>query len=161
MTVKVDKYDIAILDTLQNEGRITKLELAERIGLSQTPCHERVKRMERTGLIRSYHACVNISSLVDLSFVFVTVILERHKALDFRRFETAITQIPQIIECFSLGGGLDYLMKVVIRDLKEYQTLMDSLLDSELGIAQYYTYVVTKAVKHTPSLPLKQLLGDD
>lgn len=158
--MKLDKFDIQILGILQQEGRITKLELAQRIGLSQTPCHERVKRLENGGLVRGYHADVDIDKLVDVTRVYVTVTLERHKSADFERFEGAIKDVPEIIECYALGGGIDYFLSVITHDLQSYQLLMEKLLGMDIGIAQYFTYVVTKRIKKRHGYPITLLMGN-
>jgi Lrp/AsnC family transcriptional regulator of ectoine degradation len=159
--MKLDKFDIQILDILQREGRITKLELAQRIGLSQTPCHERVKRLENLGVVRGYHADVDIDRLVDITRVYVTVTLERHKAADFERFESAINKVPEILECYALGGGIDYFMSVVTLDLPSYQALMEKLLNMEIGIAQYFSYIVTKSIKRSHGFPITHLVSPE
>jgi Lrp/AsnC family transcriptional regulator of ectoine degradation len=156
--MKPDKFDIQILDILQREGRITKLELAQRIGLSQTPCHERVKRLENAGLIRGYHAEVNIDRLLDVTRVYVTITLERHKSGDFDKFESAIKNVPEVLECYALGGGIDYFLSIMTHDLPAYQALMERLLNMEIGIAQYFTYVVTKPIKKSHGFPITHLV---
>lgn len=156
--MKLDKFDIQILGILQQEGRITKLELAQRIGLSQTPCHERVKRLENAGLVRGYHADVDIDKLVDVTRVYVTVTLERHKAADFERFEGAVKDVPEIIECYALGGGIDYFLSIITHDLQSYQTLIEKLLGMDIGIAQYFTYIVTKRIKKRHGYPITHLM---
>jgi Lrp/AsnC family transcriptional regulator of ectoine degradation len=156
--MKPDKFDIQILAILQDEGRITKLELANRIGLSQTPCHERVKRLENAQFIRGYHAEVDVDKLVDVTRVYVTVTLERHKASDFERFETAIAKVPEILECYALGGGIDYFLAIVTHDLPAFQALMEKLLEMDIGIAQYFSYIVTKRIKKQHGFPVLHLM---
>jgi Lrp/AsnC family transcriptional regulator of ectoine degradation len=158
--VKLDKFDLKILQILQQEGRITKLELSQRISLSQTPCHERVKRLEQAGLVRGYHADVDINKLMEVTRVFVTVTLERHKSNDFVRFESAIKKVPEILECYALGGGIDYFLSIVTVDLNAYQRLMEELLDKDIGIAQYFSYVVTKEIRKQHGYPILDLAGE-
>lgn len=158
--MKLDKFDVQILNHLQNEGRITKLELAHRISLSQTPCHERVKRLEKAGFVRGYHADVDIDKLVCTTKVYVTITLERHKKSDFLKFESAVKDTPEILECHALGGGIDYFLSIITKDLNSYQQVIERLLDMDIGIAQYYTYVVTKPVKKQFAYPITSLVGD-
>lgn len=160
MTVKLDRFDVAILAALQQDGTLTRAELAERIGLSQTPCHERIKRLEKRGIIASYHARLDVAKLFSVCTVFVTIVLERHKAADFQRFETAIMTVPEILECHALAGGIDYIVKVIVTDFNRYQQLIDDLLAIEIGISQYYTYMVTKPIKMTQAIPLEHLLAE-
>lgn len=155
----LDNRDIAILTTLMREGRITKAELARRVNLSPTPCWDRLNRLERAGLIRFYRAEIALQRLAPHVVIFVTVELDRHKAEDFRHFERAVASLDEITDCWSLGGGFDYLLKVVTTDIAAYQALMDGLLDRRAGVKRYFTYIVTKHVKDSPP-PLARLLGD-
>ena len=151
--MKLDRFDLHILAVLQTDGRITKLKLAERIGLSPSPCHERVKRLEQAGYIRGYRALVDLDKLVRAATIFVEITLDSHHAGDFRVFEDAIRETPEVVECFAIGGGIDYLLKVIARDLDTYQAMIEDLLSRDIGIGRYFTYVVTKPIKQTsPSL---------
>lgn len=156
--LKLDKFDIAILETLQKNGRITKLELSQRIGLSQTPCYSRIKRLEQHKLIQRYRAEVDLARVARFTTIFVTVVLERHQAADFQQFEREVKNHPQIVECHALGGGIDYLLKIVETDIEAYQELIESLLEAPARIGQYYTYVVTKSVVTDRGLPIGHLL---
>jgi Lrp/AsnC family transcriptional regulator of ectoine degradation len=151
--LKLDRYDLAILQKLQQEGRITKVALAEAVNLSSSPCWERLRRLEDAGYITGYHANLDLRRLATIAEVIVEVTLTNHKATDFRRFETAIQDVPEIVECSAIGGGIDYVMKLIVRDVDAYQRLMDRLLDDGIGIDRYFGYIVTKPVKSaTPAL---------
>jgi len=158
--IKLDAYDVKILATLQRSGRITKIKLAEEIGLSPSPCWERMRRLEAQGLIHGYHADINIDKLLHTSTILVEVTLRSHHADDFARFEQAIMDVPEIVECYSTGGGIDYLLKIVALDIDHYQRIIDNLLLAEIGIDRYFTYIVTKPVKRDGTLPLVELLRD-
>lgn len=153
----LDAIDLRILAVLQREGRITKLALAERVGLSASPCWERLRRLEAAGIIAGYHAHIAVRLLGPITTVFAEITLGSHRQTDFARFETAVCQLPEIVECWALGGGVDYLVKVVTRDIDAYQRLIDRLLAADSGIDRYFSYVVTKPVKET-ALPLDQLV---
>lgn len=155
---KLDAYDVRILAALQRDGRITKLKLAEQIGLSPSPCWERMRRLEQNGLIRGYHADVDLERLLHTATILVEVTLCSHQARDFERFETAIAEVPEIVECYSTGGGIDYLLKVVALDIDHYQRIIDALLLAEVGIDRYFTYIVTKQIKRDQESPLVPLL---
>ena len=99
MPPKLDAFDIKILAALQRNGRMTKLKLAEEINLSPSPCWERLRRLEEAGIIRGYHAEIDIDQLTRSTVVFVEVTLQSHQAHDFRRFEDTIKEIPEIVEC--------------------------------------------------------------
>ena len=157
---RLDQRDLAILGILQREGRITNQRLAERIHLSASACLERVKRLEQLGVVKGYGAEVALEKVLRCSTVYVEVTLKRHEAQDFDRFESAIRDIPEVLECNAIGGGSDYLMKVIALDIAHYQELIDRLLAADIGIGRYFTYVVTKPVKRAGPLPLQHLLHE-
>ena len=158
--MKLDRHDIRILAALQADGRITKTRLAEQVFLSPTAAWERIKKLEGAGIIASYHARINLEAFVKPTTVMLEVTLKRHQAHDFRHFEEAIQDIPEVVECQATGGGIDYMLKVVTPDIDQYQRLMDDLLERDIGIDRYFTYIVTKSVKETPPHPLQVLLPD-
>lgn len=158
-SIKLDAVDLRILSEIQREGRITKLALAERVGLSPTPAWMRLKRLEDAGVISGYHARVSLKLIAPVTTVFVEVTLGAHRQADFDRFESAVRDIPEIVSCWSVGGGVDYLMRVVARDIDAYQRLIDDLLARQIGIDRYFTYIVTKTVKEEPVMPLGRLLS--
>lgn len=153
---KLDERDLRILAILQREGRITKTELADRVNLSPTPCWSRLKRLEKIGLIEGYRAKIALKRF-GLTMVFMEAELESHRAADFAQFEAAMRQTPEITGCWSVGGGIDYLIQFMVRDVDSYQRLVDRLLESGLGLKRYYTYVVTKAIKEDGPAPLESL----
>jgi Lrp/AsnC family transcriptional regulator of ectoine degradation len=159
--IPLDAVDLRILGVVQREGRITKLALAERVGLSPTPCWTRLRRLEKAGIITGYHARVAIRTLAPVATVLMQVTLGAHRQADFDRFERAISEIPQIVACWSVGGGVDYFLKVMTRDIDAYQRLVDSLLGREIGIDRYFTYIVTKTVKDDVVLPISELVKPD
>lgn len=156
---RLDDRDLRILAVLQREGRITKAALGERVGLSASACWERVKALEAAGVVEGYEARIAPRALGMPTTVFLVVELESHRAGDFDRFERAVRRIPEVVECWAVGGGIDYLAKVVAPSVEAYQGLIDDLLAAEIGIARYFTYIVTKAVKQGP-VPLALLAGD-
>ncbi len=157
--MKLDDYDLNILVELQRQGRMTKLKLAEAISLSPSACWERLLRLEQAGIIRSYHADVDIEQLMKTILVIVEIVLKRHQMYDFNRFEASIREQPEILECYATGGGVDYVLKVVASDVDAYQRLIDRLLEADIGIDRYFTYIVTKSVKQSRGYPLRHLLS--
>ncbi len=153
-TPRLDARDIKILSILQREGRLSKAALAERVNLSSTPCWERLNRLEEAGIIESYGANISLKAFGPLTIVFVEISIENHRSEDFQRFEQAIAKIPEIVECWAVGGGIDYLCKVIVRHFADYQALIESLLANNIGIQRYFTYVVTAPVKNEP-LPVQ------
>ena len=156
--LRLDAIDLKILDAVQRDGRITKLALAEQVGLSPTPCWVRLHRLEKAGIISGYHAHVAIRAVVPVATVLLEVALRSHRQADFDRFERVVREVPEIVACWSVGGGVDYVLKVMARDIDAYQRLIDGLLEREIGIDRYFTYIVTKTVKDETVLPVADLL---
>lgn len=160
MGTRLDAIDLRILATLQARGRLTKLELAEAVHLSPTPAWARLKRLEQSGLVRGYHALIDLERLGPVTTVLVEIVLKQHRYEDFQRFETAVRGVDEIVDCWATGGGIDYLLRVAAPSIDSYQRLIDRLLLAEIGIDRYYTYVVTRAVKTTPQLPVGLLASE-
>ncbi len=158
--IKLDDRDLKILSILQKEGRVTKAALAEKIALSPTPCWERLKRLEAEGIIEGYGAKVALHSFGPMDVIFMQAELDSHKSEDFEVFETAVQAYPEIVECWAVGGGIDYFLKIMTKDVDSYQRLVDKLLRDKIGLRRYYSYVVTKAVKEAPSPPIPKTMDD-
>ena len=156
--MKLDSIDLRILEVVQADGRITKLALAEKVGLSPTPCWLRLRKLEKAGIITGYRATLDLRAVAPLATVLVEVTLRSHRQADFDRFERAVRELPEVVACWSVGGGVDYVLKVTVRDIDAYQRLIDALLEREIGIERYFTYIVTRTVKEEPSPPLSELL---
>ena len=156
--LRLDAIDLKILDAVQRDGRITKLALAEQVGLSPTPCWVRLHRLEKAGIISGYHARVAIRTVLPVATVLLEVSLGSHRQADFDRFERVMRDIPEIVACWSVGGGVDYVLKVMARDIDAYQRLVDALLQREIGIDRYFTYIITRTVKEETVLPLQELM---
>ena len=155
--MKLDAIDLRILEAVQTDGRITKLALADKVGLSATPCWMRLRKLEKAGIITGYHARLAPRRIAPIASVLVEITLANHRQSDFERFERAIGAIPEVTACWSVGGGVDYIAKIVTADIDAYQRLIDGLLDRELGIERYFTYIVTKTVKDDGGIPVASL----
>ena len=145
--LKLDAIDIRILATVQECGRVSKTVLAEKVNLSATPCWTRLNRLEKAGIIRGYHAEIAFELIAKMTTVILEVSLKRHHYEDFERFEKRIHKIDEIVECIATGGGVDYIMKLVVSSIDAYQQLVDGLLLENLGIDRYFTYIVTREIK--------------
>ncbi len=143
----LDAADIRILCALQKHGQLSKSKLAELVGLSSTPCWARLTRLKATGLIRGYHADIALDRIGDFTQVIVTVALTHHRKSDFDRFEAHIRKLDEVTACIATGGGMDYVLQIVSPSLAAFQNLMEALLEAELGIERYKTYIVTREVK--------------
>lgn len=159
--MRLDERDLAILRVLGNRGRITKAALAQEVGLSPSPCWERLKKLEKAGLISGYRATFDLRRLGAHVTVFVAAELADHHATTFRSFEGAMARYEEITACWALGGGFDYLLQIVTRDIESYQRLIDELLERRIGLSRYFTYVVTKQVKLQQPPPFDMLVSED
>jgi Lrp/AsnC family transcriptional regulator of ectoine degradation len=157
---KLDARDLNILRIIQSNGRISRTELAAEVGLSVTPCVVRLERLERDGFIRGYRGMLDARRLGSCLWIHTQIKLGRHQAADFSTFEKAIREIPEVVECDAVGGGIDYLLKIVTRDVDHYQRLMERLLERGIGIASYGTYIVTKRIKESEGMPIDALLAE-
>jgi DNA-binding Lrp family transcriptional regulator len=158
-TIRLDRLDLKILATLQSAGRISNLELADTVGLSATPCIQRVRRMEAAGYIGGYGARLEIDRICSNVVVFTEITLRNHRREDFLKFERGIQQIPQLLNCFLVTGGYDYLAQFIARDIHHYQSTVEDLLDRDLGVEKYFSYVTIKQVKRGTGYPLGDLVS--
>ncbi|RGP36496.1 Lrp/AsnC family transcriptional regulator [Pseudotabrizicola alkalilacus] len=152
--MKLDAIDLKILEAVQRDGRITKLKLAEVAGLSPTPCWLRLRKLEQAGVISGYHARLAPRRIAPFATVLVEVTLSNHRQSDFDRFERAIAGMEEVTDCWSVGGSLDYILKLMVRDIDTYQRLIDRMLAQDIGIDRYFTYIVTRTVKEDAPVPL-------
>ena len=153
----IDAVDRRILARLQEDGRITNVALAKRVGLSPTPCLERVKALEARGLIRGYSARLAPAALGLGLTVFVQITLERTSQSVFEAFRQAVLAIPEIQECHMVAGGYDYLLKVRVPDMAAYRHFLGAVLSGVPGIRETHTYPVMEAVKESDVVPLDHL----
>ena len=150
---KLDERDIQILSILQEEGRITKTALAGRLNLSLTPSWDRLQRLEEEGIIESYGARLSSPFLKNFHLVITEVELESHKEGEFARFEDAIMGFDEVLSCWSVGGGLDYILKVLVKDISDYQDFLKRVLKANIGLRRYFSYAVLDKIKDTDVVP--------
>ena len=150
---KLDERDIQILSILQKEGRITKTNLADRLNLSLTPSWDRLQRLEEEGIIESYGARLSSPFLKNFHLVITEVELESHKEGEFARFEDAIMGFDEVLSCWSVGGGLDYILKVLVKDVSDYQDFLKKVLKANIGLRRYFSYAVLDKIKDTEIVP--------
>lgn len=155
----LDRLDLRILTELQKRGRITNVELADAVGLSASPCLTRVKRLEKAGFITGYGALLRIEKLGDFQIVFTKITLADHRREDFVRFVDAVRGVDEIMECHHATGGYDYLLKFVTRNLSHYQSVMEGLLERDIGIETYSSYVIIKSPIARTHYPLETLFA--
>lgn len=153
-STELDRIDRRILDVLQRDGRIAMTELSQRVGLSASPCTERVKRMERAGVIQGYHARVSPAALGRELVVFVEIKLSTKSDDVFDATRNALGNMPEVLECHLVSGEFDYLVKFRLRGMTEYRHQLGELLKKLPVPAASQSYVVMEVVKETLELPL-------
>jgi len=159
--VKLDRIDINILAQLQRNGRITNINLANAVALSPSPCLQRVKRLEEAGYITSYNARIDLAKLGETITIFTEVTLNDHHREDFIKFEAAIRTIDEVIECHLISGGYDYLLKFIARGVAHYQMVIEDILERDIGVAKYFSYIVIKSPIEKLHYPLAKLVNLD
>jgi DNA-binding Lrp family transcriptional regulator len=151
----LDRIDRKILDLLQDEGRITNQELAERAGLSPAPCLRRVRTLEEQGVIRKYVALLDVRRVGFGLDVIVELRLKEQTREFFERFERRIVKLPEVLECCLVAGEWDYSLRVLAADLPDYQGfLLDRLMSSDSDIASFRSTIIMKTVKSTTKVDL-------
>ncbi len=150
----LDRIDKAILRELQKDGRMANVELSRRVGLSATPCLERVKRLEKNGYIRGYTAILASEKLKAALLVFVEITLTRTSADVFNDFKKSVIGLPEVLECHLVSGNFDYLLKARVADMKAYRKLLGETLLALPGVSGSRTYVVMEEVKETSMIPI-------
>lgn len=154
MTVSLDKMDIRILEALQQDARLTNQKLAAQVGLSPSPCWRRVKRLEDSGVIDRYVTLLNPESLDLQVTAFLMVSLEDHHPDTVAHFDELVSRLPQIQECYATSGVADYLLKIVVSGMREYEELLIGNLLQVTGVRTANTNFVLKERKRTTALPL-------
>ncbi|MBV8124249.1 MAG: winged helix-turn-helix transcriptional regulator [Burkholderiaceae bacterium] len=144
---ELDRTDRKILDILQRQGRISMTELAEQVGLSTSPVTERVKRMEREGVIMGYYARVSPEALGKTLLVFVEITLASKDGEVFDKVRDELLHMPDVLECHLVSGGFDYLIKARLSGMSEYRNLLGDILKKLPVAAESHSYVVMEEVK--------------
>lgn len=150
----LDRLDRKILLELQKHGRLSYVELAERVGLSATPCVERVRRLENDGYIEGYYARLNPKLMGYSMLVFVEISLSYQSRDAFEKFNEAVESLPFMLECHLVSGDADYLIKARITDISEYRALLGDMLLKLPGVKNSKSYIVMEEVKETFELPI-------
>lgn len=157
----LDSIDLAILDALQRDGRVPIVALAKAVGLSPTPCAERVRALEAAGVIGGYAACLDATRLGLGLLVFIEITIDRTTQDAFEQFRQAIATITQVQECHMVAGGFDYLLKVRVADMSAYRVFLGEVLSRVPGIRETHSYAVMERVKESPAVDLSHLRGPE
>lgn len=150
----LDEIDIQILKRLQDDGRITNVELAQSVGLTAPPCLRRMRALEDSGVITDYHAAVDPSKMGYTITVFAMVSLKSQAESDLQAFEDHVQRLAEVRECYMLNGEIDFMLKVVARDLQQFQTFLTSELTSAPNVASVKTSLTIRSAKNLPGVPI-------
>ena len=153
--MQLDRYDKAILSALQADGRISNVQLAARVNLSESACLRRVRALEDAGLIDHYVALVNQAKAGVPGNVFVFIALNREVDSELAAFEEAVRDLPEVMECFLMTGEFDYLLRVVVADMADYERLHRDSLTRLPGVARVNSSVAIRTVQKKTELPLR------
>lgn len=156
---RLDAIDLAILEELQRDGRLSNVALAKSVGLSPTPCAERVRALEAAGIIAGYTAILDADRLDLGLLVFIEIAIDRTSEDAFNQFRRAMRGIAQVEECHMVAGGFDYLLKVRVRDMAAYRAFLGEVLSKVSGIRETHTYAVMERVKESRGVDLAHLRG--
>ncbi|GHA96000.1 Lrp/AsnC family transcriptional regulator [Modicisalibacter luteus] len=152
----LDRYDRRILDILQHDGRLSNQELAERIGLSPSPCLRRVRALEQSGLITGYRAIVDSKRLGYSLMALLHISMDRHTPERFANFEKKVAALPQVLECLLITGQeADYQLKVVVKDMDDYQDLLLNRITRIEGVSGAHSSFVLRRVIDNPAVPVE------
>jgi Lrp/AsnC family leucine-responsive transcriptional regulator len=153
--MQIDRYDRKILEVLQHEGRISNQELAERIGLSPSPCLRRVRALEESGVIAGYRAILDARQLGLSLLALIHISMDRHTPERFANFEQKVAELPQVLECLLITGqDADYQLKVVVPDMEGYQALLLNKITRIEGVTGVHSSFVMRRVVDKTALPL-------
>lgn len=153
--MQLDRYDRQILEVLQTDGRISNQELADRIGLSPSPCLRRVRALEESGLIGGYRAILDARQLGLALMALVHISMDRHTPERFANFERQIAELPEVLECLLITGQqADYQLKVVVRDMDAYQSLLLNRITRIEGVSGVHSSFVMRRVVDNTALPV-------
>ncbi len=150
----IDKFDRAILSTLQNDGRISNVDLAGRVSLSESACLRRVRRLEEKGFIEKYTALLNQRQAGLAGNIFVHIALQREGQSELAAFEAAVQNLPEVMECYLMTGEFDYLLRVVVSDMADFERVHKESITRLPGVARVNSSVAIRTVRKTTELPL-------
>jgi len=154
----IDEMDRKIMGRLELDARISNVHLAEAVHLSPSACLERVKTLEKIGVIRRYITEFDVARISTSVMLLVEVVLENHREADFERFLAAIRKRTEVLECYKIGGRIDYLMRVLCRDIEHYSELSDFMSRGDLGVEKFHGHIVLAVDKPFNGIPFDLLL---
>ncbi len=156
--MSLDRYDAAILDQLQKDGRLPIVELAEQVGLSSTPCARRVKQMEQAGIIQGYTAVIDPGQLGLKVQAFVQVRLSRHTDENIEQFRRAVDNMEEVVSCHAMTGAYDLLLQVVVPDLEQLSNVVLKKLMNIRAVRDVHSSIVLNTIKRSSRVPVRHLV---
>lgn len=150
----LDMIDLELLRTLQKDAKLTTKEIATRVNLSSTPVYERIKRLEKEGLIEKYTAIVNAEKVGKKLTVFCNITLKEHTKEIGNKFVKDIVSIKEVVECYNISGDYDFLLKIMVEDMKHYQSFVINELGSVKNIGSAHSTFVIGVIKHNYAVPI-------
>jgi len=153
---KIDEIDNAILKMLQEDAKLDVKQIASRVNMTKTPVYERIKKMEKGGVISKYVAVVDRKKIASSMIVFCSVSLEDQKIEKIHQFRNSISEMPEVMECYLMGGANDFLLKVIVADLDAYHRFSSGKLAGLANVSQIQSSFVLDEVKHSTVLPLDE-----
>ena len=152
--MELDKFDRKILAQLQRDGRISNVDLAQRVRLSESACLRRVRALEQGGFIKGYVAVLDQKRLGRSGTVFVHIALRREEQSELAAFEQAVQRIPEIMECYLMTGEFDYLLRLVVSDMADFERLHNDALTRLPGVSRVNSSIAIRTVRKTTALPI-------
>ncbi|QJE72384.1 Lrp/AsnC family transcriptional regulator [Aerophototrophica crusticola] len=152
--IELDSLDRRILDCIQADGRVSNADLADKVGLSPSACHRRLRRLEEEGVVEGYVALLNGAALGRGTSVFVQITLDRQQEQDLRAFEARVMECPEVMECYLMAGDSDYLLRVLVADGSDYERLHTQTLTRLPGVARVRSSFTLRTVAKRTALPM-------
>ena len=152
--MQLDRFDRKILDLLQQDGRISNVDLAQQVSLSESACLRRVRALEKAGLVERYAAILDQKQLGLSGTVFVHIALCREEQSELAAFEEAVQKIPEIMECYLMTGEFDYLLRLIVSDMADFERLHNDALTRLPGVARVNSSIAIRTVRRTTKLPI-------
>jgi len=154
MQIELSATDMKLLMLLQRDAGLTTAELADEVGLSQSPCWRRIYRLEQSGVIRKKVALLDNEQLGMGVVVFTSIILSSHQGKSLEEFEKQVKEFPEVLECYTMTGSMDYMLKIVTKDIRHYETFARKHLAQIPNIREMHSNVAITRIKDTTELPL-------
>lgn len=157
--MKHDRINLRLLTELQRDGRITNQALAEHVGLSPSACLDRVRRLQQEGVLEGFGAHIALDRVSPSVTIIATVTLHDHRKTHTARFEEAVRSLEEVVECHQVSGVFDYMLRVVCRDMRHYQSVSDRLIEAGAGVIELSSHVVMECTKRFTGYPIETLIN--